>query len=243
MSLLTLLLSIAPALQEGTTPAAPADSARVETLRQRIHGMRMNLLLGGEKVRQAEGDAAQFYRGKVEVIEQRMDSIAAELAERRAGYQLALSRSLQASSEETRRTALREAAEQRRQVASLEGEEGDLGERSARITKLVGAVDARGRERERLAAKIESTSDYEGALALPLGGIGLAPEVTAAPASSPLEDETLIEDLLALDPVGARRLLFEADPSGYWRRFPLRPPLATLRSVLKFPPADLPGQR
>jgi hypothetical protein len=238
-----LLLLLAPQSPQGTSTAEPPDSVRVETLRERIHGMRMNLLLGGEKVREAESDAAQFYRGKVEVVEQRLDSIAAELAERRAGYRLALERSLQSGPEEARRAALREAAEQRGHVRALEAEELELDERRGRIAKLIGAVEARGRERERLAQRVESGSDFEEALALPLGGIGLAPEVTAAPASSPLEDDGLVEDLLAIDPAAARGLLFETDPVGYWRRFPLRPPLGVLRSVLEFPPPDLPGQR
>ena len=50
-------------------------------------------------------------------------------------------------------------------------------------------------------------------------------------------------DLLALDPVASRRLLFDSDPVAYWQRFPLRPPRVMLSQVLKFPPSDLPGQR
>jgi hypothetical protein len=240
-ALLFFLLPVRPF--QDAPPPTPTDAARVETLRERVHGMRTNLLLGGERVRQAETDAAQFYRGKIELVEQRLDSIAAELAERRAGYRLALDRALDVSGEEPRRTALREASEQRAKLRDLESEETELDERRGRLAKLVGSVEARGRERERLAARLETSTDYEEALALPLGGIGLAPEVSTVPAASPLDDQGLIEDLLALDPVGARRVLFESDPAAYWRRFPLRPPLETLARVLEFPPPDLPGQR
>jgi len=251
--MLTLLLFLA---QETTaTPAAPpsetthteapaereSGSARVEALRARIHGMRMDLLLGGEKVRQAENDAAKFYKGKVEMIDQRLDSVAGELIELKANYKSTLGRTLQ-SSGEARPAALREASEQRARIQALEGEEVELGERREHVEKLVGAVEGRGRERDRLATKIESNEEYGEAFAMQLGGIGLAPEVEAN-AGSPVLDDGLIDDLLAIDPAGARRVLFESDPEGYWRRFPLRPPESVLRSVLKFPPPDLPGQR
>src|SRR5262245_16937187 len=90
-----ILLQETPPASPAATPAAtpaPPDAARVEMLRQRIHGMRMDLLLGGEKVKQAESDATQFYRGKIEVIDKRLDTIAGELAERRAGYRMSLQR-------------------------------------------------------------------------------------------------------------------------------------------------------
>jgi hypothetical protein len=224
-------------------PERESGSARVEALRSRIHGMRMDLLLGGDKVRQAENDAAQFYKGKVEVIDQRLDSIAGELVELKASYQSTLGRTLQASGE-ARPAALREAADQRARIQALQSEEAELGDRRGHVEKLVGAVEARGRERQRLAAKIESNSEYGEAFAMQLGGgIGLAPDVETTSTSSPLHDDGLIDDLLALDPAGARRVLFEGDPEGYWRRFPLRPPEAVLRTVLKFPAPDLPGQR
>lgn len=230
-------------------PATPPDTARVEELRERIHGMRQNLLLGGEKVREAENDAAQFYRGKVEVIEQRLDAIASELAERRASYKVALERALAEptgtsnGADEARPAALREAADQRARIQALEAEEAELVERSGRVAGLIGAVEARARERERLATRLETAAQDASALALPLGGIGLAPEGALTRSVSPLEDETLIQDLLALDPRSGRRLLFESDPAAYWVRFPLRPPADVLRRALDFPPADLPGQR
>jgi hypothetical protein len=195
----------APASSPGSGVERESGSARVEALRTRIHGMRMDLLLGGEKVRKAETDAAQFYRSRVELVDQRLDSVAGELTELEANYQSTLTRTLQ-SSGEARPAALREASEQ-------------------------------------LSTKIESYTEYGENFAMYVGGIGLAPEVEVTPASSPLSDDGLIQDLLAIDPVAARRVLFEGDPEAYWRRFPLQPPEAILRKTLRFPPPDLPGQR
>ena len=227
-----------------TDAAAPdAGSAQVEALRERIHGMRMNLLLGGEKVRSAEKDATQFYRQKSELVDQRLDSLAAEITEARASYQLALEQALKSTAEDQRKNALHEAAELRQKVSTLEGEQAELGERRGHLEHMVEAVEARGRERQRLATKIESEPGDEEAMLTPLGDIGLAPELQELAPSSVLDDKGLVGDLLSRDPVAARRLLFASDPHGYWDLFPLRPPAAALRGALKFPPPDLPGQR
>ncbi len=241
--LLLLLPSPAPFQEAAQAGTPPVDSAQVEGLRGRIHGMRMNLLLGGDRVRQAESDATQFYRGKVELIEKRLDSVAAELAELRASYDVTLGHALQGGDGEQRKKTLSEAAEQRGKIQGLETEETELADRRSRLERLVQAVEARGRERERLAAKIESGPGFDEALAFPLGEIGLAPELEVLAPSSPLDDQGLIADLLARDPVAAHRLLYETDPDGYWELFPLQPPADALRAALDFPLPDLPGQR
>ncbi len=241
-SFVLLFMSAFPC-QDSQTGNPPIDSAEVEGLRERIHGMRLNLLVGGDKVRAAESDAVQFYRGKVEVIEKRLDSVAAELAELRANYEVSLEKVLQDGAGEQRKSMLSEAGEQRGKIQSLEREESELGDRRLRLERLVQAVEARTRERERLATKIESGSGFDEALAFPLGEIGLAPELEVLAPASPLDDEGLIADLLARDLVEAHRLLFEADPEGYWGFFPLQPPADALRQSLKFPLPDLPGQR
>src|SRR5262245_51455549 len=225
-------------LQSTETPKGPdtgreSNSARVEALRARIHGMRMDLILGGDKVKQAESDAAQFYKSRVELYDQRLDSVAGELTELKANYQSTLERTL-SSSGDTRPAALHEAAEQRSRIQALQAEESELGERRDHVEKMIGAVEARGRERERLATKLEGYTEYGEAFAMQIGGIGLAPDVDAASTSSPLDDDGLIQDLLALDPASARRVIFENDPLDYWRRFPLRPPEPVLRKALKF---------
>ena len=233
-----------PAPLATSSAAAPGEeSGRVEALRQRIHSMRMDLLLGGDKVRQAETDARRFYQEKIELVQKRQDALAAELTEAHAGYQISLDHALQAKSEDQRRSALAEAREQHRGVATLESEQADLATRQQQLERLVHAVDARARDRDRLATKVESEPDMGSPLAMPLGDIGLAPEVEMLSPSSPLDDEGLVSDLLARDPVGARRLLYTTDPKGYWTLFPLQPPASALQKVLQLPPPDLPGQR
>ena len=68
MLLVPVLLAAASLVQDGglvpaTTVAAvppPSSSGGAEALRQRIHDMRMNLLLGGDRVRKAESEVAEF---------------------------------------------------------------------------------------------------------------------------------------------------------------------------------------
>ncbi len=242
---MTLLLLLASSLlaQDAQAGIPPIDSSKVEALHGRIHQMRMNLLLGGDRVRQAESDATQFYRSKVELIEKRMDSVAAELAELRANYEVSLEEALRGGAAEKRKSTLSEAAEQRGKIQTLEAEAADLTGRRSRLEKLVEAVESRTRQRERLATQIESGPGFDEGLAFPLGNIGLAPEIEVLSASSPLDDQGLIADLIARDPVEAHRLLYASDPAGYWELFSLQPPADALRQALQFPLADLPGQR
>jgi hypothetical protein len=205
--------------------------------------MRMNLLLGGDRVRQAEREAIDFYAGKSEVVERRLDSAQAELSEKRAAYDLVLARSLQAPGRDARSKALAEAATLRAELAELETEVAMLEKRRAGLGELVAAVESRERDRERLVARLETSTDLDAVLGFPMGGIGLAPASMAEPAASPLENDALIQDLLARDPIAARRVLYEGDPEGYWRRFPLQPPAAALAEALPFPLPDLPGDR
>ena len=150
------LLASAVLLQDPAPVAVPADAGKVESLRGRIHGMRMNLLLGGDKVRQAESDAAQFYRGKVELIEKRLDSISAELTELRATYSVSLENALGGGEAEQRKLKLTDAAAQRGKIHMLETEEAGLVERRGRLGKLVDAVESRSRQREKLTAQLET---------------------------------------------------------------------------------------
>ena len=77
---------------------------------------------------------------------------------------------------------------------------------------------------------------------MPMLGIGLAPNAPIE-AGAPLEDEALLGDLMARDPRGTRAMLYQADPTSYWERFPLRPPLRELKSALAFPRPDPVGRR
>lgn len=234
---------LAPA-SSGTVAAPPSSaSGGAEALRQRIHDMRMNLLLGGDRVRQAESEAVQFYSEKAGIIDQRLDSNSAELAEKRAVYDLALDRSLAATDSGVRLKAMREAGVLRAEITGLEDEASDLAGKRKYIGKAIRNVESRDRERERLVAQLATASDFGPSTGFPLGSIGLAPPVEASAPASPLDDPELVEDLLQRDPRGARRILFEADPEGYWLRFPLQPPAETLRAALRFPLPDLPNHR
>jgi hypothetical protein len=237
-----------PAPVAGEEPAAEptggaASAGDAEALRSRIHDMRMNLLLGGDKVREAERQAADFYSGKSALVEDRLDSIEVELAEKRASYDVSLARALEAPNLEAKRKAMGEAGLLRAEITELDEERTALGGKRDQLGQLVAAVEARDRDRDRLVAKLETTSDFGHELGMPLFSIGLAPVTEAAPASSPFEDGALIEDLLARDPLAARGLLFDLDPAGYWQRFPLQPPRAALAEALAFPLPDLPGTR
>ncbi|TDJ72744.1 MAG: hypothetical protein E2O39_06135 [Planctomycetota bacterium] len=251
MLLVPVLLAAVSLTQDGAlapatsgSAAAPASaSGGAEALRQRIHDMRMNLLLGGDRVRQAESEAVQFYSEKAGIIDRRLDSNSAELSEKRAVYDLALDRSLAAGDSGVRLKAMREAAVLRAGITELEGEARDLAGKRKHIGTAIRNIESRDRERERLVAQLATASDFGSGMGFPLGSIGLAPPVEASAPASPLDDPALVEDLLRRDPRGARRILFEADPEGYWMRFPLQPPAEFLRAALRFPLPDLPNHR
>ena len=252
--LTSLVLSVAfasPPLQdpppepaaEAPVEAGASRSATTEALRSRIHGMRMDLLLGGEKVRAAEDEASSFYRGKLDLVDQTLDSVSADLAEKRASYQVKLQSSLKASSPEDRRRTLLEAASLRTEITGLEADADGLEDKRGKLNELIGAIDDRDRERQKLAARIEASDSIDFDLGLPLASVGLAPDLPPAPPQSPLANEALVADLLAVDPRGGRQVLFEMDPSGYWEVFPLRPPSDAVVAAFGFPLPDLEGSR
>lgn len=223
------------------TQETPA--VQVEDLRGRIRDMRMSMLLGGDKVREAEAEAVDFYGRRMEKIDERLDTVASDLAEKRATYEVTLDRALGASDPADRDAAMQKAQALSQEITSLEREAQGLEGKRRNVGKLVRAVEDRGRQREDLALRLETSSTIEDELGLSLGGVGLAPSVDVQPTGSPLDDDRLVQDLLARDPVAARRLLFEGDPAGYWKRFPLTPPADVLQRALAFPMPDLPGKR
>jgi hypothetical protein len=242
-----LLAALAVHPQQDPVPTPPdADappSADAEALRARVHEMRMNLLLGGDHVHRAEDEAVGFYNEKLGYVDERMDGLRADLTEKRTTYDLAVERTLDAETGEQRVAAMRDAQRLRAEIATLERETGDLDQKRESLSSLIAGIEARDRDRRDLVAQLETTGDFDAAVSLPLSSIGLAPRLPDAPDVSPLEDEALIDDLMRRDPRAARRVLFESDPEGYWRRFPLRPPADVLRSAMDFPLPDLPGER
>ena len=219
------------------------SSTSAEALRERIRRMRMDLLLGGEKVRAAEDEAADFYGRKAGLVDERLDSINADLAEKRASYELKLKNALDAGSPADRRAIMGEAAELRTEITSLEQEAGDLDGKRGKLNTLIDAIDERDRDRQKLAAEMETSDALDFEFGLPLAGVGLAPDTPPAPAASPLENRELVGDLLDVDPRGGRQVLFEMDPVGYWDLFPLRPPTKGVIAALGFPLPDLEGSR
>lgn len=242
MNGLVLLLALLP--PQDAAPAEPdSDAVQIEDLKSRIHGMRTSLLFGGEKVREAESEAIDFYATKIESIEQGLDSISVGLSEKRASYEISLEQALGQTDPEQRAMSVRRAQTLRAEISGLEREAEELKAKRASLSSLIGAVQARGRERELHASRLEASGTFDEEFGLSLGAVGLAPDVPLVADVSPFDDPQLLEDMIARDPAGARRVLFDMDPERYWERFPLRPPAAALREALAFPLPDLPGRR
>jgi len=228
---------------EAQEPAAGSQTGDAEALRARIHEMRMNLLLGGDNVRQAETEAVDFYYGKMELVEQRLDDVHADLAEKRASYDVLMQRALEASSPEARRTSLQSAQEIKLELGEFEREAAELRVTRERLSKFASSIEARKSERSRLSVQLETTGSADSGLGWAMGSLGLAPETVAREPASVFDDPAFVADLLARDELGARRILFEADPVRFWEHFPLKPPETALRQALAFPVPDLPGRR
>src|SRR5262245_45323407 len=206
----------------------PSSSAGLEDLRARIHGMRLSLLFGGDKVKSAEGEAIDFYNQRIEVVNRSLDSIQTDLAEKRTSYDVALEQTL---SGRDPAAAMHRAQAVRAEVAALEHEGGELSSRRTNLDRLIRTVQARQREREVLAGRMEASASADDDPGFTLGSVGLAPEVQVRPDVSPFDDPGLVQDLVTRDPVAAGRILFEADAERYFRVFPLRPPAASLRAA------------
>lgn len=229
---------------ESVEASGPRTSSpvNVEDLRLRIRDMRKNVLLGGEKVQQAQAEATDFYKRKITDLDHQLDTTQVELTEKRAAYQVSLDRTLGGAGAKVRSSSIREAAGLRAQVTALERDKNNFEHQRQRLTTMIRAVEAHDRERDRLAARLETATEPSELLALPLPPVGLAPDVPDAEAEVILDQE-LVRDLMSRDERRARQVLFEADPRAYWEMFELRPPTKSLSEALTFPPADLPRQR
>ena len=236
-------------LPQGATSSAakPVEASRQKSsldatrLKDRIHAMRMSLLSGGDKVRKAESEALDFYHRRVKKLDARLDAVATDRAEKGAEYDVVLERILAASSPPARRASVAQASRLRGQIQGLEAETDNLNKGRNRFLQAIALVKDRGRQRQRLAARVDSQSQPD-LLTAPLPGIGLAPEPVPSTVAI-LSEPGLVEDLLGRDPRRAREIILELHPEEYWRRWPLRPPAEILRSALPFPLPDLPGKR
>ena len=221
--------------------AAATQPPNADHLRQRVHDMRRSLLLGGDRVREAESEAVKFYQQKIGQIDQRLSTLNAEQAEKGAQYELLLERILQAPSAQARRGVAVEAAGLRSELEVLQSEQGEMQKRRQEFGEAATSVQERDRQRERLSSRLDLAMQPNDVLA-PLPMVGLAAPALRAPEDA-LADQGLIEDLLRRDPRRARAVLFELSPRAYFERWPLRPPDQVLLRTLPFPAADLPGRR
>jgi hypothetical protein len=222
--------------------APPPQTKSAESLRQQIHGMRRTILMGGDSVRNSEKEAVQFLAIKIEGIDKRLDFIQGDLVQKRTSYELVLNRAGEASTTKAQNAALAEAAQIQTELQELENESVLLSKRRKSLVVEQSRIEGRRRDREGLAAKMDSQgldAEYTPFLS---GGVGLGPE-TGKPVNPLMANPALREDFLRRFPVRGRQLLFEADPVEYWNRWPLNPPAMLIASTLAFPPPDLPGRR
>jgi hypothetical protein len=232
-------------LAQDPTPAGsnpPQSTRSAESLREQIHGMRRTILMGGDSVRNSEKEAIEFLLRKVEGIDKRLDFIQGDLVQKRTSYELVLNRAGEASTTKAQNAALAEAAQLQNELQTLETESATLVKRRKSLLAEQSRIDGRRRDREGLAAQMDSQgldSEYVPFLS---GAVGLAPE-TAKPSNPLMANPALREDFLRRFPVRGRQLLFEADPVEYWRRWPLAPPAEMVATALVFPAPDLPGRR
>ncbi len=230
------------AAQSGAGGENPSAAAAAAPLRERIHKMRRDLLTGGELVHNAEDQAVRFYRSKMDDLDRRADSVAVDMAEKKAAYSLALDHTLDAKTPEARTAAAQEASRLKIEIDSMESEIGRINKQRDDLAAAIQLVEDRARERERLAAEFDASGAAASNPVLVSGGLGLAPG-KVAPKGDPLANPDLLEDLMKRDPERARSLVFQVDPERYWRKWPLTPPASLLRKAIRFPLGDVPGNR
>jgi len=253
--LIAALAAPALAAESDDTPAKPtrgeaasddkvSESAMLNSskLRDRVRGMRKQVLGGGPAVAKSEGEALRFYRGKIHDIARQADELRTQRDSRDAEYQVALDTTLQSEDPAERADAAREAQKLRRQITELDDQTAMLEKRGESLGRGVESIQRRIDKRKRLLSTFDRGEVVDDLPYLEdevLGG----EEDEMGEDGNPFGDDAFIADLLQRDPAAARRLIFEADPTGYFERFPLKPSNRALRKALPFPPADLPGNR
>ncbi|MHC4953270.1 MAG: hypothetical protein ACYTGZ_05220 [Planctomycetota bacterium] len=220
-------------------PSALLNAAK---LRDRVRGMRKQVLGGGPAVVKSESEALRFYRGKIHEMARRADELRTQRDSKEAEYRVALDTTLKSEDPAERAEAAREAQQLRSAMRDLDDQIAEIEKRGESLGRGVEGIQRRIDKRKRLLSNFDRSDIVEDLPYLDdevLGG----EEDEAGGGGNPWGDEGFIQDLLRTDPEAARRLLYEADPAAYWKRFPLKPTAKSLRKALPFPPADLPGNR
>jgi len=229
---------------EAATDDKVSDSALMNSskLRDRVRGMRKQVLGGGPAVEKSESEAMRFYRGKIHDIARQADELRTQRDSKDAEYRVALDTTLTSEDPDERAEAAREAQGLRRQISALDSETQMLEKRGESLGRGVESIQRRIDKRKRLLSTFDRGEVVDDLPYLEdevLGG----EEDEGGGASNPFGDDEFIADLLKRDPTAARRLIFEADPRNYFARFPLKPSQKSLRKALPFPPPDMPGNR
>lgn len=230
-----------PTTRSGAEPETTSSALSSTELRNKVRGMRKQVLGGGKAVANSEKAALKFYRGKIQEMARRADDLRTQRDSKDAEYRVALDTTLKSDDPGERADAARTARRLKQSIRGLDGEIAEIEKRGESLGRGVAGIQRRIDKRKR----VLSTFDQEGMVEdLPyLDDEVLGDDEEGADGVNPFSDEEFVNDLLASDPEGARRILFEADPVAYFERFPLTPSRRALKKALAFPPADLPGQR
>jgi len=252
LSIVLLILAGLPAWAQDAAPAdepprteaveEPADEGallRAVELRERVRDMRRSVLGGGPAVEAAEREALVFYRRKIQEIAGRIDELRTDRDARDAEYRLALDFTLEAKSAASGEASARHAARLKAEINGIDAEIAELNQQREQLSGASAAISARIDRRKRVLTHFDS--DPEILQPLPfLGEDVIGPDEEDLAASDPFADGEFLSDLMRRDPDQARRILFDRDPTRYWRMFPLSPPESVLRKAFPYPQ---PGKR
>jgi hypothetical protein len=245
------LLAGAPLLAaEGEKDTSPAERTETEEtassaissteLRNKVRGMRKQVLGGGTAVLNSEKAALKFYRGKIQDMARHADDLRTQRDSKDAEYRVALDTTLKSEDAGERADAARTARRLKQEIRGLDSEIAAIEKRGESLGRGVAGIQRRIDKRKRVLSQFDREDLVDD---LPYLDDEVLGDDEGGDGVDPFSDEDFVNDLLESDPEGARRLLFEADPIAYFKRFPIKPSGRALKKALAFPPADLPGQR
>jgi hypothetical protein len=245
------LLAGAPLLaaesEKDTSPAERPETEEVSStaissteLRDKVRGMRKQVLGGGAAVMNSEKAALKFYRGKIQEMARRADDLRTQRDSKDAEYRVALDTTLKSKDPAERADAARTARRLKQEMRGLDAEITEIEKRGESLGRGVAGIQRRIDKRKNVLSQFDREDMVDD---LPYLDDEVLGDDEGGEGIDPFSDEGFVNDLLASDPEAARRLLFEADPIAYFKRFPLKPSGRALKKALAFPPADLPGQR